>query len=85
METKMMKYMKISLWKWVLGACMLFVGVQSAAAACTGTLHFKKPDEWPASFYVTMNNLAAPVAAANKNPTTGYYDYDLSLARLHPC
>ena len=80
METKMMKYMKISLWKWVLGACMLFVGVQSAAAACTGTLHFKKPDEWPASFYVTMNNKAALVTAANKNATTGYYDYDLSNA-----
>ena len=80
METKMMKYMKISLWKWVLGACMLLVGVQSAAAACTGTLHFKKPDEWPASFYVTMQNKSALVTAANKNPTTGYYDYDLSNA-----
>ena len=80
METKTMKNMKISLWKWVLGACMLLVGVQSAAAACTGTLHFKKPDEWPASFYVTMNNKAALVTAANKNAATGYYDYDLSNA-----
>ena len=66
--------------RWILGASMLLVGVQGALAACTGTLHFKKPDTWPNSFYVTMNNVAAPVAAANKNSTTGYYDYDLSNA-----
>ena len=66
--------------RWIWGAFMLLAGVQGAFAACTGTLHFKKPDEWPASFYVTMNNKAALVTATSKNAATGYYDYDLADA-----
>ena len=80
METKMMKKTKISLWKWVLGTSLIFAGVQDALAACEGTLHFKKPDDW-ATVYVTMNNIAALVPATAYNAATGYYDYDLSLAK----
>ena len=64
----------------ILGASMLLLGVQGAFAACTGTLHFKKPDSWPSSFYVTMNNVAALVSASSYNASTGYYDYDLAKA-----
>ena len=45
METKMMKKTKISMWKWILGTCLIFAGVQNVIAACEGTLHFKKPDD----------------------------------------
>ena len=80
METKMMKKTKISMWKWVLGTCLIFAGVQNALAACEGTLHFKKPDDWT-SVYVTMNNIAALVPGTALNAATGYYDYDLSAAK----
>ena len=76
----MMKKTKISLWKWVLGTSLIFAGVQNVLAACEGVLHFKKPDDWT-SVYVTMNNIAALVPATALNPATGYYDYDLSLAK----
>ena len=80
METKMMKKTKISMWKWVLGTCLIFAGVQNALAACEGTLHFKKPDDWT-NVYVTMNNIAALVPGTALNAATGYYDYDLSAAK----
>ena len=64
----------------VMMTALFVAGTYGAFAACTGTLHFKKPDEWPASFYVTMNNISALVTATNKNAATGYYDYDLSNA-----
>lgn len=69
-----------SLWKWVLGASLMLMAAQSAWSACTGTLHFKKPDDWPTQFYVAMNNITALVRATNYNAATGYYDYDLTLA-----
>ena len=80
METKMMKKTKISMWKWILGTCLIFAGVQNVIAACEGTLHFKKPDDWT-SVFVTMNNIAAPVPATALNAATGFYDYDLSAAK----
>lgn len=47
METKSMKTMKKSLWKWVLGVCMLFAGVQSAfALACDGMIYIQAPADW---------------------------------------
>ena len=69
-----------SLWKWVLGASLMLMAAQSAWSACTGTLHFKKPDDWPGSFFVAMNNIDAPVVATRFNAATGFYEYDLSLA-----
>ena len=40
----MMKNTKISLWKWALGACLLFLGAQNAfALKCEGTIHVKAP------------------------------------------
>ena len=80
METKMMKKTKISMWKWVLGTCLIFAGVQNALAACEGTLHFKKPDDWT-NVFVAMNNISALVPGTALNAATGYYDYDLSAAK----
>lgn len=59
-------------------AALFFAGMYGAFATCTGTLHFKKPDEWPNTFYVTSNNVSTLVPATSKNAATGYYDYDLS-------
>ena len=81
MEIKSMKSTKKSLMKWVLGVCMIFAGTQNAMAACDGTLHFKKPDDWPSTFYVTMNNISALVPATAYNAATGYYDYNLANAK----
>ena len=71
---------EISWWKWVVLGCMLFAGVQNAIAACAGTLHFKKPDDWPRNFYIAMNNIDALVTASYYNAATGYYEYDLADA-----
>ena len=65
----------------VMMTALFVAGTYGAFAACSGRLHFKKPDEWPTSFYVTMNNISALVPATSKNATTGYYDYDLSDAK----
>ncbi len=47
METKMMKNSKISLWKWALGACLFFAGVQNAfALGCEGTIYIQVPKTW---------------------------------------
>ena len=71
---------EISWWKLVVFGCMLFAGVQNAIAACAGTLHFKKPDDWPRNFYIAMNNIDALVTASYYNAATGYYEYDLADA-----
>lgn len=71
---------KISWWKLVVFGCVLCAGVQSAVAACAGTLHFKKPDDWPNNFYVAMNNVDALVTRSYYNAATGYYEYDLADA-----
>lgn len=70
--------MKKNLMGFVMVGAVLLVGVQEAFATCTGMLHFKKPDNWSASFFVgTLNysNLVPPTAL---NRETGYYDYDLA-------
>ena len=71
---------KVSFWKLALAASLLVFGVQSTFAACAGTLHFKKPDDWPNNFYVAMNNVDALVTRSYYNAATGYYDYDLADA-----
>lgn len=84
METKMMKKTKISMWKWVLGTCLIFAGVQNAWSSCSGTLHFQPPLEWGAAgnstvtFYAAMNNKQKVPAVMTLNTATGYYEYDLS-------
>ncbi len=80
MEINMKNTSVNSLWKWALGAGMLVAGVQSVWAGCAGTLYFKKPADWPSSFFVTMNNIDAPVDSSNYNATSGYYEYDLANA-----
>ena len=72
---------EISWGKWiVLGCMLLFAGVQNAIAACAGTLHFKKPDGWPGSFYIAMKGVDALVTEEHYNAATGYYEYDLAEA-----
>ena len=69
----MKKKTSISLWKWVLGACMLFVGMQSAwAMACDGTIRIKLPSGW-SSAVITMdgNSIAFPTTSQN-----GWYVFD---------
>ncbi|MCQ2123393.1 MAG: fibro-slime domain-containing protein [Fibrobacter sp.] len=71
-----MKNTKNTLLKWLLGTSLLFAGVQSVCAACLGTLHFQRPDDWKVA-YVTINT-AVQIPASTLNATTGFYDYDLS-------
>ena len=71
---------EISWWKLAVLGSLLFAGVQDALAACAGTLHFKKPDDWPRNFYIAMNNIDALVTASYYNAATGYYEYDLADA-----
>ena len=71
---------EISWWKLAVLGSLLFAGVQDALAACAGTLHFKKPDDWPRNFYIAMNNIDALVTASYYNAATGFYEYDLADA-----
>ena len=70
--------------KWILGTCMVLMGVQSAWSSCSGTLHFQPPLEWGANnaptvtFYTAMNNKQKVPSVMTYNATTGYYEYDLS-------
>ena len=52
---KKMKNTKISLWKWALGACLLFLGAQNAFAlngqiCADGTVYLKPPTGWTTAF-----------------------------------
>ena len=49
-----MKNTKISLWKWALGACLLFLGAQNAFAGmnCGKTVYLSLPDGWKSAFAV---------------------------------
>ena len=76
----MMKKTKISLWKWALGICMLFAGVQGAWAQnqkCSGTAYIKPPASWT-SVYVSGQNGKATKATFNS--VSGYYSVDLAAA-----
>ena len=55
METKMMKNSKISLWKWALGACLFFAGMQNAFAldakvCASGTVYLNPPADWTEAY-----------------------------------
>ena len=78
METKMKNSITNSLWKWTLGVCMLFVGMQSAWAnpMCAGTVYFKAPSDWTGAYIGGFNVNILQEMTLNAN---GYYEFDLSL------
>ena len=70
METKMMKKTKISLWKWALGICMLFAGVQNSfAMTCDGNIYVQGPSTWDK---VTI--VAGGVFVELTKGTSGWYE-----------
>ena len=76
METKMKNSITNSLWKWTLGVCMLFVGMQSAWAGCAGTVYFKAPSDWTqAVFSGTNNNTPLVIKTRDEN---GYFVADVA-------
>ena len=95
METKMMKKSKISLWKWALGICMLFAGVQSAwALKCNGTIYFRLPTGWTEAYvfgdgqftkgtekdgWIVFNAATSAAATAEKFYISGTGGYNPNL------
>ena len=75
METKM-KRTKQSLWKWTLGACLLFWGVQSAYSACGGKVYFKAPSDWTSAYIYLTQQFTEMTLQSN-----GYYYADLATAK----
>ena len=74
----MMKKSKISLWKWALGICMLFAGVQSAWAQnqnCAGMAYIKPPASWTSVFVSGQNG---KIVEAKFNTISGYFYIDLA-------
>lgn len=74
----MMKKTKISLWKWALGICMLFAGVQSAWAQnqnCAGMAYIKPPASWTSVFVSGQNG---EIVEAKFNTISGYFYIDLA-------
>ena len=73
----------MSLWKYALGCCLLFAGVQGVWAqgqqnqnpvTCKGTVYFKAPDDWTGAFIggQNVNNTQAMKLNAD-----GFYEFDL--------
>ena len=74
METKMKNSITNSLWKWTLGVCMLFVGMQSAwANDCEGDVYIKAPADWGSVWVATQNHEPKQVT----DHSNGYYHVDL--------
>ena len=74
METKM-KRTKQSLWKWTLGACLLFLGVQSAfASGCGGMVYFQAPADWSTAYLATQNHEPAEMTMGDN----GFYVANLA-------
>ncbi len=78
---------KMSLWKYALGCCLLFAGVQGVWAqqqqqtnpiTCKGTVYFKAPADWTAA-YIGGHNAASRKMTLNAN---GFYEYDLENLRI---
>lgn len=91
----MMKKSKISLWKWALGICMLFAGVQSAwALKCNGTIYFRLPTGWTEAYvfgdgqftkgtekdgWIVFNAATSAAATAEKFYISGTGGYNPNL------
>ena len=72
---------KMSLWKFALGSCMLFAGVQSVWAqqnqnpvTCKGTVYFKAPEDWTAAYIGGQNVNVVQKMTLNAN---GFYEFNL--------
>ena len=74
---------KMSLWKYALGCCLLFAGVQSAWAqqqqnqnpiTCKGTVYFKAPANWTGAFIGGKNVQMVRKMTLNAD---GFYEYNL--------
>ncbi len=78
MEDKTMRNTKNSLIKWVLGAALLFAGVQDALAFCKGTAYIKPPSAWT-NVYVSGQN--GTPTQAKFNAVNGLYVIDLSTVK----
>ena len=76
METKMKNSITNSLWKWALGVCMLFVGMQSAWAGCAGTVYFKAPSDWTQAVFSGTNN-DTPLVIKTRDEN-GYFVADVA-------
>ena len=75
MEIKMMRKTKQSLWKWTLGACLLFLGVQSAiASGCGGMVYFQAPADWSTAYLATQNHEPAEMTMGDN----GFYVANLA-------
>ena len=71
---KMMKKTKISLWKWALGICMLFAGVQSAwALKCEAKIHIQPP-AGVSQLWIYAEGLFTKLTLSS----TGWYDVNSS-------
>ncbi|OWV12245.1 hypothetical protein B7989_07915 [Fibrobacter sp. UWB5] len=74
---------KMSLWKYALGCCLLFAGVQGVWAqgqqsqnpiTCKGTVYFKAPDDWTTAYIGGKNVQFTRKMTLNAD---GFYEYDL--------
>ena len=73
----------MSLWKYALGCCLLFAGVQGVWAqgqqsqnpiTCKGTVYFKAPDDWTTAYIGGKNVQFTRKMTLNAD---GFYEYDL--------
>ena len=73
---------KMSLWKYALGCCLLFAGVQGVWAqgqqqqpvTCKGTVYFKAPDDWTGAFIGGQNVNSTQAMKLNAD---GFYEFNL--------
>ena len=81
MENNMKQITKNSICKWLVCACLLFVGMQSAWAqntnpiTCKGTVYLKAPDDWTAAYIGGFNVNTLKKMTLNSE---GYYEYNLA-------
>ena len=72
----------MSLWKYALGCCLLFAGVQGVWAqqqqqppvTCKGTVYFKAPDDWTGAFIGGQNVNSTQAMKLNAD---GFYEFNL--------
>ena len=73
MDTKIMKNVKNTFLKWILGTLLLFTGVQTAySMQCDGTIYIKLPATWTAAV-INMDGSAIPFPKTMEN---GWYVFD---------
>ncbi len=82
---------KMSLWKYALGCCLLFAGVQGVWAqggqqqedqnpiTCKGTVYFKAPADWTGAYISGKNVQTVRKMTLNAD---GYYEYNLESLRI---